>query len=89
MFLSYRAEAAAITNLSESPKRIEMRVYGGFTPVVIAPGETWRVIGMAVIRYDGVEFHIADNEEFAVWPDGLLAPQRRLRHISGLPGSTA
>jgi hypothetical protein len=72
------AHAAAITNLSEEPRQIEMRSGSGYILYTIKAQETWRVPGKATIRYQNSEFRIDENEEYAIWRDGVLGPQKRV-----------
>src|SRR5437667_308601 len=77
------AQAVAVTNLSNSPKIIELKVSQGFEPHTIAPGETWRVTGKQVLRFNGSEFHLEDSEEYAVWNNDDFGPQFRRKFGKG------
>lgn len=73
------AQAAAITNLTEKPQVIEIRVRDEFATYVIEPGRTFRTVGYIEVRQQGNEryTHIRNNEEFAIWENGGIWPQRR------------
>lgn len=72
------AQAAAIANLSPQVRRIEIKTARGFQPEDIEPGRTWRLAGRVTVRYDGEEYDIDQTEEYAIWNDGVLGPQKRI-----------
>ncbi len=74
--------AAAITNLSSEPKTVSYEEWGGKKTVIIQPGRTFRLPGTVTFLYDGRESRIDDEEEYAIWEDGVFGPQRRLRRNS-------
>jgi hypothetical protein len=82
-FYCSRASAAAITNLDDEPQTIMLECCGN-PSVTIAPCETWHMLGKAKIRYHGRELSIGVNEEYAIWKDGNIGPQRYLRGGAGL-----
>src|ERR1700679_537247 len=71
------AQAAVITNLDDKPQTVEVEMSGGFKPVVIAAGETWRVQGKAVVRFRDRQVQMNEDEEYAIWKDGTFGPQKR------------
>lgn len=75
--------AAAITNLSREPKAVSYDEWGGEKTVIIPPGRTFRLPGTVAFIYDGRESRIDDEEEYAIWEDGVFGPQRRIRRNSG------
>lgn len=75
------ALAAVITNLDETPRVIQKEEGGGFVPQEIKAGETFRVAGALKIRYNGRELRIDADEEYAIWKDGTLGPQKRLKNF--------
>ncbi len=82
-FYSSGASAAAVTNLTDKTQTIEMKVAGGFTPITIEPGRTWRLAANVVVRVHEHEFQILDIEEYAIWSDGSFGPQRRNSRTTG------
>lgn len=76
------AQAAAISNLSKEPQTVSYGVWGGKKTVVIPPGRTFRLPGTVTFLYDGRETTIDDEEEYAIWEDGVFGPQRRIRRHS-------
>jgi len=84
IFWGNEAKAAVITNLSDKPQTIEQDSFSGFKPVTIAHYETYRVPGQIKIRYAGYETTIEFDEEYAIWNDGSLSPQKLDRHSDGV-----
>lgn len=78
MLGSSGAEAAVISNVTDAPVTIEIKTADGFKPVVIETGRTWRTIGSAYVRYNGATTYVEDAQEYAIWKDAGLSPQRRL-----------
>lgn len=71
------AQAAVITNLSSKPQVVEVEQYGGFAPVSIAAGETYRMPGKLVVRFGGRVMYMEDYDEYAIWGDNDFGPQHR------------
>ena len=84
IFLGDEAKAAVITNLSDKTQIIEQESFDGFSPVSIKPYETYRVPGQIKVRYAGYETTIEFDEEYAIWNDGSLSPQKLDRHSNGI-----
>lgn len=78
------AEAAVITNLSQKNQVIKESSPAGWETVSIAANETYRVQGRIKILFDGREITIGHDEEYAIWNDGTIGPQRAERHINSL-----
>jgi len=76
---SPHAQAAAISNLSDRPQTIRFSVWRAEREVTIQPGHTWRIAGRLTALYQGREIRIDDNEEYAIWKDGQIGPQRRFK----------
>jgi len=72
------AQAAAVSNLTDSGQLIQIKTADGWKDITIAPGDTWRVYGLAEIRFRERESRIEHNQEFAIWPNGDFGPQRQL-----------
>ena len=79
-FFFTKAQAAVITNLAEHTEQFEVQTSKGFEPVTIAAGETWRLPGIVRVRYRGREILINDVDEYALWGQDGLGPQRRLSY---------
>lgn len=79
LFLPAPLYAAAITNLTDQPKTLLMQRAGGFDPVKLEAGSTWRIVGQVTLLIDGREIVIEDKMEYAIWPGDIISPQRNLR----------
>lgn len=77
------AQAAVITNLSDTPQTFEIKTSEGFTPVTILAGRTWRVPGKADIRRGDRVVHMEEDQEYAIWQNGDFGPQRRMKQATG------
>jgi hypothetical protein len=84
IFLGNEVKAAVITNLSDKTQIIEQESFDGFLPVSIKPYETYRVPGQIKLHYAGRETTIGFDEEYAIWGDGNLGPQKLDRHTNGV-----
>ena len=82
LLLPASANAMAITNLSGVPQTVEIRRSAEFEPIVIAPDATLRLMGRYEVRMNDHVKTINEDEEFAIWKDGLLQPQRRIDRTS-------
>jgi hypothetical protein len=71
-----QAEAAAITNLTPHEQVFELEEGNGFVRQAVAPGATWRVHARVWVRFGARAFLMGENEEYAIWNDGEIGPQR-------------
>lgn len=78
LLLPVSSQAAAITNLRDETLIIGRKTSEGFVPVEIDAMATWRVPGNLTITYGGNEYFLWYYDEYAVWPDGTIGPQRRV-----------
>ena len=74
------AHAAAITNLDEKAHELE----ANNQKITIAAEETWRIPGEVTINYQGREIHMEETDEYAIWNDHELGPQRHVNPGGGL-----
>lgn len=70
------AQAAAVTNLTDEAKTLEMETSEGFVPFTIEANRTWRLEKVVTVRYKEREIRIGSQEEWAIWPGGDIGPQR-------------
>src|SRR5688572_26800415 len=77
------AQAAVITNLENAPVTIEVESGDGYKPVTIDSYATWRVQGKVRVRYKDRESWISNDEEYAIWQNSGLGPQKRSSQHGG------
>ncbi len=76
------AQALAITNLSGVPQTVEIHDGDNFVPQLIAEGATLRLIGRYEVRMNDSIKTIERDEEYVIWPDGRLQPQKKRNNNS-------
>jgi hypothetical protein len=76
--------AAAIWNLTDKPVQFELETGEGYKPFVIQPNRRYFQPGKARFRYQERIVYIEHHEEYAIWPDGALGPQLRMRQRGGM-----
>lgn len=72
--MPFSAQAGSITNLSDEPQTIEVKAEG-YEPYVIQPNRSFTFTSNSTIKFRDSEFHIQDNINYAIWPDGNIGPQ--------------
>jgi hypothetical protein len=77
------AQAARVYNLSDSAQLIEIKQDGGWKPFIIKPGENYSTIGNSWVRFAGREIYIEHFDEYTIWSQDVISPQRRHQ----MPGS--
>ena len=82
--ISLSAHAAAIWNLTDKPVQFELETADGYKPFTIEPGRRYFQPGKARFRYQERIVYIEHHEEYAIWPDGAIGPQRRMRQRGGM-----
>lgn len=83
LLVAGQAHAASITNLSDKEQQLQLETAQGWLPVVIKPNATWRENGQFRVRFNDREFFLNAYEEYAIWQDGYMGPQRLLFNQSG------
>jgi len=73
------AYAAAITNLDKNTRHIVVIEGKDRKSVEIKAGETYRAVGQIKVMYHRYEIVIDSTDEYAIWSDGTLGPQKRMR----------
>jgi hypothetical protein len=76
--------AATLINVDSQPKQFEFKQSGGYQTIDLAAGAIWRYPGNVWIRFNQREIMINADEEFAIWNDTTLGPQRRFGNGSSL-----
>lgn len=71
--------AAAITNLDTNARKVVLVEGSEYKSIEIKAGETFRRIGSLKVMYHGYEIVIDSADEYAIWKDGTLGPQKRMR----------
>jgi len=72
--------AGAITNLTDTPRLLEIRTSSGYVGEMVPPGATRYIHGDTHVRFNEKEFYLQDDMEYALWQDGSFGPQRRLKN---------
>lgn len=84
VFVAQGAQAAAVTNLADEAQTIEIADGNAWKQVTIAHWETWRSPFDVKVRYRGREFMMHFYEDYAIWKDGTMGPQRTMYSAGGL-----
>ena len=77
------ANAAAIINMADVSKQLEIQTSDGYMPITIEAGRKYYVPGQARFRFKGREVFIERQDEYAIWGDDSFGPQRRHRFMLG------
>lgn len=72
------AQAAAVTNLSSEDVVVQLKVADGLEEVIIESMRTWRKPGDVIFEYEGNDYRVLSYEEYAIWENGTIGPQRAL-----------
>ncbi len=75
------AYAAAIVNITDNDTPMEVKIGQEWKPITIRAGGRFFIRGDARFRWKNREVYIQYDEEYALWPDGMLGPQRKLRFL--------
>jgi hypothetical protein len=78
-----QADAAAITNLSSVTQVVEVEESGGFKSHEIKAGTTFRMTGKIRVKHNAQITMIDEDEEYAIWKDGVMGPQRSINRSTG------
>jgi len=76
---AFPANAAAIVNLTDAAQTIEVETSNGYDSRMIAAGGKAEFLGAVKVRVHGNETRIADDEEYAIWPNNVFGPQKKYR----------
>lgn len=76
-------QAAAITNLSDKKQVVDVESVHGYLPREIEVDRTYRAMGNIRVLFNGKITYIEAHEEYVIWPDGTLQPQKstHLGHV--------
>lgn len=73
------AAAGMVTNLSDRQHVVEIQTSNGYIPQAVAPGHSVHIYGGARMKFEGREFYLPHDMEYAIWQDGSFGPQRRIK----------
>lgn len=82
LLLSTPAQAGGILNLTDHKQVVEIQTSNGYIAREIPPGRSFWMQGYARVRFQGREFILDPDIEYAVWQDGSFGPQRKYRRNS-------
>lgn len=74
--------AAAVTNLDHTTHKIILVEGDGNKSIEIKAGDTFRLVGRIKLIYRDREIVIDSDEEYAIWKDGTIGPQRHIKRNS-------
>ncbi|MDX1975602.1 MAG: hypothetical protein SFT92_08030 [Rickettsiales bacterium] len=68
-----------MTNLTEGAKTLAILDGNKAVSVTLAAGETYHAMGALRLRFAERELRIEHDEEYAIWDDATISPQRRYK----------
>jgi len=72
------ANAADIQNLSGKPQTIEVKGESGeYETITVDSGDNYRLPGLMRVRRGEQEVTIHHDEQFVIWSDTVMGPQRK------------
>ncbi len=72
------AQAAAIANLTDVQQTVEIQTSDGYDARVIESGRLFSMTGDVRVRYNGQDYRIESDMEYAIWQGNVMGPQKRL-----------